>query len=181
LLVAFRCGRHRLFNSAAYACTQRHMQLASTASPRSANNSATCSQGSGYRKYQRTAVRITSPEYWRPLNGLPALIDMPYRTKSAHSNFAMEPCCVVVRCKLQGQAIHVSQMEGFGDLLFIATSLIPAAHAFSVYSPGPRFHNRYAISTPENLRRRLATRRISGMIQLNGREIFQKRRADKGC
>ena len=38
-----------------------------------------------------TAVRITSPEYWRPLNGLAAIIDMPYRTKSAHSNFAMEP------------------------------------------------------------------------------------------
>src|ERR1700747_1286279 len=67
------------------------MQLASTASPRSANNSATCSKASGYRKYQRTAVRITSPEYWRPLNGLAAVIDMPYRTKSAHSNFAMEP------------------------------------------------------------------------------------------
>ena len=30
----------RLFNSAAYACAQCHMQLASTASPRSANNSA---------------------------------------------------------------------------------------------------------------------------------------------
>jgi hypothetical protein len=28
----------------------------------------------GYRKYQRTAVRITSPGYWRPLNGLVALI-----------------------------------------------------------------------------------------------------------
>ena len=38
-----------------------------------------------------TAVRITSPEYWRPLNGLAAVIDMPYRTKSAHSNFAMKP------------------------------------------------------------------------------------------
>jgi hypothetical protein len=42
--------------------------------------------------------------------------------------------CVVVRCKLQGQAIHVSQMEGFDDLLFIAASLIPAAHVLSVYS-----------------------------------------------
>jgi hypothetical protein len=44
-----------------------------------------------YRKYQRIAVRITSPESWHPLNGLAAVIDMPYRTKSAHSHFAMEP------------------------------------------------------------------------------------------
>jgi len=31
----------------------------------------------GYRKYQRTAVSIISPAYWRPLNGLAAPIGMP--------------------------------------------------------------------------------------------------------
>src|SRR5271154_6683801 len=86
------------------------MQLASTASPRSANNSATCSYASGYRKYQRTAVRITSPEYWRPLNGLAAVIDMPYRTKSGHSNFAMEPTALSAKA-LQ----HLSASRGISS------------------------------------------------------------------
>src|ERR1700722_14295049 len=46
------------------------MQLESTSTPRSPNNSATCSYDSGYRRYQRTHKMITSPGCWRPLKGL---------------------------------------------------------------------------------------------------------------
>src|ERR1700733_2955482 len=45
------------------------MQLASTSTPRSANNSATCSYDSGYRRYQRTHKMTTSLGCWRPLKG----------------------------------------------------------------------------------------------------------------
>jgi hypothetical protein len=42
--------------------------------PRSARSSATSSYTKGYRRHQRTACRITSPGYWRPLNGFVAEI-----------------------------------------------------------------------------------------------------------
>jgi hypothetical protein len=42
--------------------THRQTQLASAARPRSASISAACSYASGYRRYHRTAKRITSPE-----------------------------------------------------------------------------------------------------------------------
>src|ERR1700730_17504697 len=58
------------------------MQLASTSTPRSASNSATCSYDSGYRRYQRTHKMITSPGCWRPLKGLFGVIGiglLPYQ------------------------------------------------------------------------------------------------------
>src|SRR5580704_10665295 len=54
------------------------MQLASTSTPRSATNSATCSYDSGYRRYQRTHKMITSPGCWRPLKGLFGVIGMNF-------------------------------------------------------------------------------------------------------
>jgi hypothetical protein len=42
------------------------------------------------------------------------------------------------------------------------------------------FHNKCAISTAENLPDPLAFFRAASMIQINGGEIFQKERADKG-
>src|SRR5688500_14812422 len=52
------------------------MQLASMKSPRSVRISDTCRYASGYCRYQRTASRITSPGYWRPLNGFVGVIGM---------------------------------------------------------------------------------------------------------
>src|ERR1700683_4776454 len=54
------------------------MQLASTSTPRSANNSATCSYDSGYRRYQRTHKMTTSPGCWRPLKGSFGVIGMHF-------------------------------------------------------------------------------------------------------
>jgi hypothetical protein len=73
----------------AYACTQRQIQLASTSTPRSATNSATCSYDSGYRRYQRTHKMITSPGCWRPLKGVIGMDFYP-TSLSAHK-FATEP------------------------------------------------------------------------------------------
>src|ERR1700719_1816802 len=68
------------------------MQLASTSMPRSARSSATCSYAKGYRRYQRTACRITSPGYWRPLNGFVAEIGTDsYPINLDASNFATKP------------------------------------------------------------------------------------------
>jgi len=65
--------------------------MPSTGSPRSASSSATCSYANGYRKYQRTAVRIIAPGYWRPLNGFAAVIGTAsYPNKSLYPNFVME-------------------------------------------------------------------------------------------
>src|SRR4051794_15599783 len=68
------------------------MQLASANRPRSPTSSATWAYASGYRRYHRTAVMITSPEYWRPLNLLVAVIGIkcpPYQRPLP--NFATEP------------------------------------------------------------------------------------------
>src|SRR6516164_8656834 len=68
------------------------MQLASTSTPRSAANSATCSYDSGYRRYQRTHKMITSPGCCRPLNGLLGVIGMDfYPTSLSTRKFATEP------------------------------------------------------------------------------------------
>src|SRR5713226_3588944 len=68
------------------------MQLASTSTPRSATSSVTCSYDSGYRRYQRTHKTITSPGYWRPLNGLCGLIGMDfYPIRLPAPKFATEP------------------------------------------------------------------------------------------
>src|SRR5215472_1338472 len=68
------------------------MQLASTSTPRSANNSATCSYDNGYRRYQRTPKMITSPGCWRPLNGLFGVMGMDlYPTSLSVQKFATEP------------------------------------------------------------------------------------------
>src|SRR5260370_558061 len=68
------------------------MQLASTSTPRSATSSVTCSYDSGYRRYQRTHKTITSPGYWRPLNGLCGLIGMEfYPIRMPAPKFATEP------------------------------------------------------------------------------------------
>src|SRR5260370_41431532 len=76
------------------------MQLASTSTPRSATSSVTCSYDSGYRRYQRTHKTITSPGYWRPLNGLCGLIGMDfYPTRMPAMKFATEPYCVVDRLR----------------------------------------------------------------------------------
>jgi hypothetical protein len=46
----------------------------------------------GYRRYQRTACRITSPGYWRPLNGFVAEIGTDsYPINLDASNFATKP------------------------------------------------------------------------------------------
>ena len=68
LFTGFRCGRHRLLISGAYACTQRQMQLASTSS-HARPTAQLLFVRDGYRRYHLTASRITSPGYWRPLNG----------------------------------------------------------------------------------------------------------------
>src|ERR1022692_1774165 len=87
-----RPAAFRLFNSGAYACTQRQMQLASTSTPRSTTNSATCSYDSGYRRYHRTHKMITSPGCWRPLKGLFGVIGMDfYPTSLLAPKFATEP------------------------------------------------------------------------------------------
>src|SRR5260370_34037277 len=78
------------------------MQLASTSTPRSATSSVTCSYDSGYRGYQRTHKTITSPGYWRPLNGLCELIGMDfYPIRMPAPKFATKPveiydrsCCL---------------------------------------------------------------------------------------
>src|SRR5262249_39760019 len=64
------------------------MQLGSTLTPRSAKSSETCSYANGYRKYQRTHSRITSPGKWRHLKGLVAVIGirfLPYQTSHRFS------------------------------------------------------------------------------------------------
>src|SRR6516165_20029 len=67
------------------------MQLASTSTPRSAANSATCSYDSGYRRYQRMHKMITSPGCCRPLNGLLGVIGMDfYPTSLSTRKFATE-------------------------------------------------------------------------------------------
>src|SRR5713226_3928072 len=72
------------------------MQLASTSTPRSATSSVTCSYDSGYRRYQRTHKTITSPGYWRPLNGLCGLIGMDfYPIRLPAPKFATEPSAVI--------------------------------------------------------------------------------------
>lgn len=43
----------------------------------------------------------------------------------------------------------------------------------------PYFHNAYAISTPQNLPEVLVFLQGGSMLFCNGREIFQKERADK--
>src|SRR5687768_10921479 len=94
LFTGLRCGRQRLLISGAYACTQRQMQLAFTSRPRSPNSSATCWYESGYRRYHLTASRITSPGYWRPLNGLVGVIGMdflPYQSRTQPSQ--RNPTC----------------------------------------------------------------------------------------
>src|SRR5580704_2266822 len=68
------------------------MQLASTSTPRSATNSATCSYDNGYRRYQRTHKMITSPGCWRPLKGLFGVIGMDFQPTSLSApKFATEP------------------------------------------------------------------------------------------
>src|SRR5512138_2685097 len=68
------------------------MQLASMNTPRSVRISATCRYASGYRRYQRTASRITSPGYCRPLNGCVGVIGMDVPTLPERClNFATEP------------------------------------------------------------------------------------------
>src|SRR5215469_650081 len=68
------------------------MQLASTSTPRSASNSATCSYDNGYRRYQRTPKMIISPGCWRPLKGLFGVIGMDfYPTSLSAHKFATEP------------------------------------------------------------------------------------------
>ena len=67
------------------------MQLASMNRPRSVKSSETCRYASGYRKYQRTASRITSPGYWRPLNGFVGVIGTGSYPTRATLNFATEP------------------------------------------------------------------------------------------
>src|ERR1700722_11565038 len=73
------------------------MQLASTSTPRSASNSATCSYDSGYRRYQRTHKMITSPGCWRPLKGLFGVIGMDfYPTSLSARKVATEPYKVLL-------------------------------------------------------------------------------------
>src|ERR1700686_3657980 len=68
------------------------MQLASTSTPRSDTNSATCSYDSGYRRYQRTHKMITSPGCWRPLKGLFGVIGMDFYPTSLYApKVATEP------------------------------------------------------------------------------------------
>src|SRR5712692_4258760 len=68
------------------------MQLASTSTPRSATSSVTCSYDSGYRRYQRTHKTITSPGYWRPLNGWCGMIGMDfYPIRMPAPKFATKP------------------------------------------------------------------------------------------
>src|SRR5262245_10743839 len=64
------------------------MQLASMNKPRSVRISETCRYASGYRRYQRTANRITSPGYCRPLNGFVGVIGidfLPYQSPTQSS------------------------------------------------------------------------------------------------
>src|SRR5215471_17342380 len=70
----------------------RQTQLASANSPRSDKSSDTCRYASGYRKYHRTAIRMTSPGYWRPLNGSVGVIGIGLLTLSERrQKFATEP------------------------------------------------------------------------------------------
>src|ERR1700686_156286 len=83
------------------------MQLASTSTPRSATNSATCSYDNGYRRYQRTHKMITSPGCWRPLKGLFGVIGMDfYLTSLSAPKFAMEPLAVYFTGLKPGPAVN---------------------------------------------------------------------------
>src|SRR5215212_8446286 len=75
------------------------MQLASMDSPRSVRISETCRYASGYRRYQRTASRITSPGYWRPLNGFVGVIGMEFLPYQSGARTSQRNRCNVVSTK----------------------------------------------------------------------------------
>src|SRR5271165_3590103 len=62
------------------------------------------------------------------------------------------------------------------NLMRCAESLSPSSLQLILYLI---FHNKSVISTPKNSRNPLAFCKIRSMLQINGREIFQKERADK--
>jgi hypothetical protein len=57
---------------------------------------------------------------------------------------------------------------------------IPTSPGEPYGSRGLYFHNKHAISTSQNLSDLLAFFGAGSMLQINGREIFQKERVDKG-
>jgi hypothetical protein len=77
---------------------------------------------------------VSRQDYFRP--GDDGVGVAEYHVKCTHSKLCIPNDnglhglrgCVVARCEFQMQAVNVSQLERFGNLLFVTASLVAATH-----------------------------------------------------